>query len=297
MTPRLPKQHLVSETLLRRWTVEGQLSVVQFLHDGRPMVRSVGPGGVAYERGLTSRFTIDEIENAWSDIETLAGRVLQELREGIGLDDPDTVQAIKDLMCLHLTRSYEMLDVWERVKSENDVVRQLDELIEDDDVMRRAFFEQHGLHVVGSKGLDRYREEWRQWQEAELKRGFSERLVKMYHRTKRYIADTGLEVLNTVQGNELIIGDCPAFTISADGAKIGLDDGVSMDEAANIVMPLGPYTLAALGQQTRSLTLTPAMTEKFNLIQCRRARKQIVCRPGSGLDDWIVQRYWDQNRQ
>ena len=167
MTPRLPKQHLVSETLLRRWTVEGQLSVVQRQRDGRPTVRSVGPGGVAYERGLTSIFTIDEIENAWSDIETLAGRALQELREGIGLNDADTVQAIKDLMYLHLTRSYEMLDVWERVKAENDTVRQLDELIEDDDVMRRAFFEQRGLHVVGSEGLDRYREEWRQWQEVE----------------------------------------------------------------------------------------------------------------------------------
>ena len=273
MTPRPRKQHLVSETLLRGWTVGGELSVVQLLHHGGPRVRSVGPGGVARERGLTSRLTVDEIEEAWSDIETPAGTALPRVREGVGLDDADTVQAIKDLMCLHLTRSYEMLDVWDRVKRENDEVRQFDALIEDDEATRRDFFERRGLHVVGSEGLVGHRQKWRQRKEANLKRGFSERLVKMYRRAKRYIADAGLEVWNTAHGDELVIGDCPAFTMSADGEGIGIDDGVSMDEAATIVMPLGPYTLAGLGQQNRSMALTSVMTEKFNLIQCRRRPK------------------------
>ena len=68
-----------------------------------------------------------------------------------------------------------------------------------------------------------------------------------------------------------------------------------MNEAATIVMPLGPYALAGLGPQNRKLTLTSVLAEKFNLIQCRRARKQILCRPGSGLDEWVIQRYREEN--
>ena len=139
--------------------------------------------------------------------------------------------------------------------------------------MRRDFFERRGFHIVGSEGLVGHRQEWHQWKEANLKEVFSERLVKMYRRAKRYIADAGLEVWNTAPGDELVIGDCPAFTISADGERIGVDAGITMDEAATIVMPLGPYTLAGLAPQNRSLTLTSELTERFNLIQCRRARK------------------------
>ena len=290
------KQHLVSKTLLKGWTVDGELSVVQLLSRGGPRVRSVGPRGVARERDLTSRLTVDEIEDAWSAIEAPAGRALPRVREGVGLDDADTVQAIKDLMCLHLTRSYEMLDVWDRVKADNADVRQLDELIEDNAAMRRDFFERRGLIVVGSEGLEEHREEWRQWKEADLKRVFSERLVTMYHRAKRHIADAGLQVCNTSDRDELVIGDCPAFMMSADGERIGMDEGVTMDEAATIVMPLGPHTLASLTQQNSISPLPSGMAETFNLIQCRRARKQVVCRPGSGLDEWVVQRYRDENR-
>ena len=72
---------------------------MQLLSHGGPRIHPVGPGGVARERDLTSRLTVDEIEDAWSAIETPAGRALPKVRKGIGLDDADTVQAIKDLMC------------------------------------------------------------------------------------------------------------------------------------------------------------------------------------------------------
>ena len=74
-----------------------------------------------------------------------------------------------------------------------------------------------------------------------------------------------------------------------------MDAGVGLNEAATIVMPLGPNSLAGLGPLERSLTLPSVLAEKFNLIQCQRARKQIMCRPGSGLDDWVIQRYREED--
>lgn len=297
MTSGPRKQHLVSETLLKGWTVDGEMSVVQRRCHGSPKIVSVGPGGVAYERGLTSRFTVDEIEDAWSAIETPAGKALPKVRKGTGLDDADTVQAIKNLMCLHLTRSYETLGFWNRIRVENHEVRLLESILEDDEALKRYIFDQTGLHVVGSEALTAHREEWRQWKDATLKKVFSQRLVKIYHRARRHFADAGLEIWNTTPGDELVIGDCPAFTVSADGERFGMDAGVTISDAATIVMPLGPYTLAGLGPQNRRLTLASGLTEKFNLIQCRRARKQIVCRPGSELDEWVVQRHREENAE
>lgn len=295
MTSRPRKQHLVSETLLKGWAVDGELSVVQRRRHGGPKIRSAGPGGVAYERGLTSRFTVDEIEDAWSAIETPAGKALPKVRKGTGLDDADTVQAIKNLMCLHLTRSYETLDFWNRIRVDNHEVRLLESILEDDEALRRYIFERTGLHVVGSEALTAHREEWRQWTDATLKKVFSQRLVKIYHRARRHFADAGLEIWSTEHGDELVIGDCPAVTVDADGERFGMDAGVTISEAETIVMPLGPHTLAGLGPLDRSLTLPSVLTERFNLIQCGRARKQIVCRPGSGLDEWVVQRHREEN--
>ena len=115
-------------------------------------------------------------------------------------------------MCLHLTRSYETLDYWNRIRVDNDEIRQLEAILADDEAMIRDIFERKGLHVVGSEGLTAHREEWRQWKDTKLKEVFSHRLVKLYHRAKRHIVDAGLEVWNTAHGDELIIGDCPAFT-------------------------------------------------------------------------------------
>ena len=295
MTPRPRKQHLVSETLLRGWTVGGELSVVQLLHHGGPRVRPVGPGGVARERDLTSRFTVDEIEDAWSAIESRAGEALPRVRAGGGPDDDHTVQAIKDLVCLHLTRSYETLTMWDRIRQENEDMREVVAMIEDDDLMRQHIFEQTGLYVVGSEGLESHRDELLAWVDTRQQGWFSRNLNTSYDRVKDYIASAGLEIWHTESEDELVIGDCPAFTVSRDGSRFGLDEGVSIDGAGSIVMPLGPCTLAAIGPEDRSSSLSSMAARDINIIQCRRAHKQVVCRPSSGLDEWVVQRYWEEN--
>ena len=178
------KQHLVSETLLRGWTVGGELSVVQLRYRGGPKMRLVGPGGVARERDLTSRFTVDEIEEAWSAIESRAGEALPRVRAGGGPDDDHTVQAIKDLVCLHLTRSYETLTMWDRIRQENEDMREVVAIIENDDLMRQHAFEQTGLYVVGSEGLECYRDELRVLVDTQQKSWFSRNLITSYDTVK-----------------------------------------------------------------------------------------------------------------
>ena len=255
-------------------------------------MRLVGPGGVARERDLTSRFTVDEIEEAWSAIESRAGEALPRVRAGGGPDDDHTVQAIKDLVCLHLTRSYETLTMWDRIRQENEDMREVVAIIENDDLMRQHAFEQTGLYVVGSEGLECYRDQLRVLVDTQQKSWFSRNLITSYDTVKSYIASAGLEIWHTESEDELVIGDCPAFTLSRDGSMFGFDKGVSIDEAGSIVMPLGPHTLAAIGPEGRRSTLSSIAVKELNVIQCRRAHKQVVCRTSSGLDEWVVRRYW-----
>ena len=109
--PRPPRQHYISNSLIKRWADDNdQVGVVCLHHRGTATVRRDTLHRV---RGLSS--TVQE--SAWDRIENQASPVTDELTEALGpqmddlaaagkfLADPDNLAALVDFVVLHQARS------------------------------------------------------------------------------------------------------------------------------------------------------------------------------------------------
>ena len=293
---RSPRQHLVSATLLKGWTVDGVLSAVDLQNPNGPTILSTGPRGVAFERDLTSRSRVEEIERAWSKIEKRAGKALRVMRDGGGLDDTRAVEAIKELIALHLTRSYEIKNIWSR-PIDDDALR-IDRFVDTPELLGETLLARKEMHREASNGELTEREAIQVTVDEHLHAVFSEALCSSYERARRFVSAVGLEICRVAIGDELIICDSPVVAMSTDGENIGLDSGMTLTEAGTVFMPLGPRTLAALGPTDAAYILPDVLVQRFNIMQCRRAQRYVVCRPGSDLEDKIVReiRRWGTKR-
>ena len=293
---RSPKQHLVSATLLKGWTVDGVLSIVDLHDPNGPRILSRGPRGVAFERDLTSRIRVKEIEESWSRIERRAGKALGVMRDGDGLGDTRAVEAIKELIALHLTRSYEMKNIWSRLIDDDDL--RIDRFVANPELLGETLLARMEVLQDSSNGELTERDAVRVTVDEHLHEVFSEALSSNLERARRFVFTAGLEICRVAVGDELIISDSPVVAMSTDGESIGLDSGMTLTEAGTVFMPLGPTTLAALGPTDTAYVLPDVLVQRFNIMQCRRAQRYVVCRPGSGLEDKIVReiRRWGTKR-
>jgi hypothetical protein len=93
----------------------------------------------------------------------------------------------------------------------------------------------------------------------------------------------GVETLTPASATkEFLLGDVPAITVAATGA-FGLSQGVTIDEADKIVMPLAPRLLVAIGPPDASRTISDDEVDLYNQMQVREAREYVVYRPGANL--------------
>lgn len=293
---RSPKQHLVSATLLKGWTVGGVLSAVDLQNSNGPRILSKGPRGVAFERGLTSTIRVKEIEDSWSRIESRAGKALRVVRDGYGLEDTRAVEAIKEMIALHLTRSYEMKNIWSHL-IDDDTLR-IDRFVNNPELLGETLLARKEMHQCESNGELTDRDAIQLTVDEHLHKVFSEALCSSYERARRFVAAAGLEIGRVDGDDELVICDSPVITMSTDGQSIGLDSGMTLAETGTVFMPLGPRTLAALGPTDTSYILPDVLVQRFNIMQCRRAQRYVLCRPGSNLEDKIVReiRRWSRKR-
>ena len=91
-----------------------------------------------------------------------------------------------------------------------------------------------------------------------------------------------LEVLAQVPDPRKRLGDVPAI-MTAQSGVFGLSQGVTVDEADKIVMPITPRLIIAIGPPNGSRTIDDAEVESYNGMQVREARDYVLHRPGANL--------------
>jgi hypothetical protein len=72
-------------------------------------------------------------------------------------------------------------------------------------------------------------------------------------------------------------------TYDATTGAAGLAEGVAIDQADEIVMPVGPRLLVAIGPPDAARAISDAAVDLYNGLQVRAARDFVMHRPGANF--------------
>ena len=276
---RTKRQHVVSVTLLKRWTQNAKLRQV----DLRSREHSLTlPKKVAYSRDFSTPTQVQHTESVWHKIESRAGMALKNLTEGSEFD----TTAVTDLIALHLVRSRDMIDACHNLFNNYQPITRLRNLSFED--LQRHALERTGLYIVGPEAALMEQQGITNQLYQHFREDLSSHLPKLLAQVQGYFRSLNLEILTCGSAGELVIGDTPAIPIDWTGTRTGLDSGVWLRDAAAVFMPLTPEILASVGLADTTTPLTSSAIERLNLIQCQRATRRVFCSPESGLHTWIL---------
>ncbi len=113
---------------------------------------------------------------------------------------------------------------------------------------------------------------------------FRHSVERQFLRSKEWLARHQVQILHPASGS-FLVGDAPVITISKDG-RMGPSEGVALDGASQVIMPLSPKIVIAFGPQ--AVGQVPLETvEELNRYQVRAANEFVYVTPGSGLEDFV----------
>lgn len=303
---RLPQrvaQHMVSKCLIRCWCLTGEDRVEYFDLRDRPRLNTDPPAKIMYRTadgdggGFVPVEFAGALEAEWSLVEK---RGCEAIRGVLGGRDVDDVRrtAILGLMSLHLLRSSETLgrflmmigdkgtELYDEVATGEDYRQALVETgmtIEEAQESADAAIRAPGGFMEGARA------------------DFARNMARWLSRFAEQLSAGGL-LLRKAATDALVLGDGPAFLSPAGcldcetTVMFGMLDRVHrcarhQESSAyspladwQCIMPLAPTLLAVAGPRIKDadtpLPLSGSMSDKANVMQCRRAQVRIVIPPG-----------------
>lgn len=281
--------HLVSRVISRRFADSGGLLAVFDIATGRRRT-GLGPDGFGYT-GRLSPTDADAFERAWREVEDALPGALAVIDAG-GPLDPATVAVLRDCVAMHWARSADLIrlhdDVFRlaRVRGIEELARRLEGDPRVEFSYRQAH---HGLRPTsGERRREARRIAERIYDESvagiESSSYRADRMLELFEIARSSFRDSGVEVLIASPGEELLIGDSPAKTVSKDGLRSGPFARVPLTDAGSVWMPVGPGAAIALGRTSSYAKIDPPMVEWLNRVQAGGGIDRVACRPGSPLE-------------
>ena len=154
-------------------------------------------------------------------------------------------------------------------------------------ILDRAFQQRTGL-VAATAGV-------REWENARvheavrphMEEWWADRVEYHYQYARAHFARAELQIGYVVEG-ELVIGDAPVITRREGHGGHGVHQGVALEEASTVVMPIAPNVLIGLGPTSEYVRLERSMVDKFNVPQLRAFHRWLGCRPGGVGERWLL---------
>ena len=290
-------QHIVSKCLIRRWSRTGKGPVQYFDLRNGPRLKTAAPKQIMYRTadgqgdGFVPVDFAGSLETEWSLVEKHGCEAIQAvLRDGTVDDDRRT--AIRGLMALHLLRSSETLGrflmiVGDRATATGDDYRQV--LVETGMTVEEA--------QEAADAAIRSPDGFVQGARAD----FAGKMTRWLERFVEELSVGGLLVRKS-DTDALVLGDGPAFLSPRD--CLDCETTVMFGELDSVRrcdrhtgfsahwpfadwlcwMPLAPQLLAVTGPKVKDadtpLPLVGSMSDRVNVMQCRRAQMRIVIPSG-----------------
>ena len=288
-SPRVPGQHVVSQVLLRQFTIptnDGDRLLAHSLQFGKSKLRA--PRGVGKLEHFV-KIDSQETERLWGQTEQDLPAALAAAGTRRIFANPKHVAVIKDAIALHFARSLELLQA-HAMLWEHGLERTRQQYLADEATMATLFYKRYGLlppsaRAAGEIISAQLLAETRQLYESGAI--FRLRVVDMFHAARQFAAKAGLEIIRPSRG-EFLIGDVPAIPIDATRQALGVMGGVPFADASTVILPLGPRRLAALGRTDTFRSVPGSFVKQLNAFQIMKAQTHLFMRPGSGLESFVL---------
>jgi hypothetical protein len=280
------EQHVVSRIILKRFvgTVPhrraGSLEVIDLRYPEAKPTYS-GPRGCGRIDNFV-RYASRSLEQLWGTVENRLDRAIAACDDRSVFAHPEHVKTLKDAIVVHLVRSVQTRPFLDKIWEAN--LAGLRAAMRDrPDVLARAFVRRYGMYPGGPEGLGLVLDDALRPSFAlkDADAFFRESLERLFNLGSEYLEARGLEVSRPAAG-EFVISDAPAAAVGTDG-RIGLLQGVGINSATTVALPLGPGLLVSTGDADGFQQLSQEYVAEVNRWQVHGASQHVYCRPGSGL--------------
>ena len=277
-------QHTVSRVVLRQFAMGRNKSLTVYDRTKGRVFRT-GPGAV-FKCSKFIAHDAQEAENRWGLVETRLPKAYLAVESRQALEDPATLDILRDVLALHWARSPATRALHEKVGDE--VLRESRlSYARQPEVLRQLFRARTGgLHPGGIEALQWVNEDLHRIPPDTMNRFFAERNAVHYQQAREYFARFQIQIGYASQG-EFLIGDAPVVTLKHGHNGRGPHQGVPLLEADEVVMPISPDVVIGLARQAEVITLTPEQVTRVNEYQWQSFIRYIGCRPGGDGDRWL----------
>jgi hypothetical protein len=277
---KVKDQHYVSQVVLRQFVEPVKAGRVLTRHDlVSGLLNPIGTRGVAY---LEHFVAVDSVatEKLWQKVENALRPAIDVALRGVPLRAAQR-STLRNAVALHFVRNPQTVDAHDRAFEEA-AARQVEQWA--DTPFAEEAFRRHtgGLVPAGPEGrrIGIERSQGRLRDIHALGGLFRLSVQRLYEKVGDRFDTKGLQVMTPANARkEFLLGDVPAITYNATTGAAGLSEGVAVDDADEIVMPLAPLLMVAIGPPDGVRSLSDAEVDHYNRMQVRAARSFVMYRP------------------
>lgn len=121
-----------------------------------------------------------------------------------------------------------------------------------------------------------------------LEHWYSRQLPSHFVRGRELFGRSQLQIgYSDPNGLDLMIGDAPVLLMKENHEGLGPHQGVAIGDANQIVMPISPTVMLALGPQQAAVDLSDIQVAQYNLYQAKAAIRWFGARPHGPSDELL----------
>lgn len=279
------RQHTVSKTILNRFrdNTTGRLESFDLIYGGSNAryPRTVGfiPDFLPHDPTAA--------EKRWQEIENDIPLLYSAIESRALLEDDELLSLAKDVVALHVVRSWTRFDVHLAVLSRTKD-NLIPELLRDPDWLAARFIERNGRHPAGHEALlQQARHEANLYADMGITESFRQwRIMENLEEARDFLRPAGVEVIEAApDAGRFLISDNPGVQLKTGYQGLGPLSGVSWPETDMVVLPLSPtITLAvAMKGKSRWVKTNDGGIHMLNCVQLSSAKQRVFYQPSNNL--------------
>lgn len=274
-------QHTVTERVLKEFTdQDGKLAVFDRAYRQR---RRFSPGAGIFKTTFDS-YDSRGTEDRWNLFETRFPDALQRVHDRTAVNNPRTVEVLRDMLALHWTRSRGMTKARQAASKRFFERHRRMNPARHPDRLAAAFRQRTGLIASSQTEIE--------WMNEQIIDEFQRNELDKFHSQQNAsnfaAARTRFEALDLAirysRDHDLAIGDCPVITTIVERAGAGPHQDVGILKADHIAMPITPHALAVLSVGPDASDLSDDDVDRYNALQWSTYDTWIAARPEGTAD-------------